>query len=373
MDERGEAAVRIGLVGHGMWVRMYLLPGLLRCKDADVVALCGRDDQRAAATARELGVERSYRDVRRMVQAEDLDALVIASPPAMHEEAVEAAAAAWIAVYCEKPLGLDARQSARIAAAASQVPSMVGFTLRWNRALQGVRDYVLDGGVGRIRHVRIDYRQASSPHGVGWRRGPAAEPNGVLSDLGPHVFDLVRWLGMEFIAVSGVGNRIVAGGNLDECHLLANLTAGATASLACSRISPSDGAPGRTCVVVLGETGWVSCDFGAGAAVRVGGYGGPAEILAQCEAPVPEDPEVDASSDGGAVRETGGAQMPAEMFKRLLDGANRQMSDFVGLAPGGDTDRRRDLPTLGDGHASAAGRRRRGGGHPVGSVGGASG
>ncbi|WP_182347152.1 Gfo/Idh/MocA family protein [Tomitella gaofuii] len=356
--------VRVAVVGHGMWVRMYLLPGLRRCAGVEVVAVCGRDPVRTEAAAAELSIPCAYGDVAEMVRTESPDAVLVASPPVHHREAVAAAAAMGAAVYCEKPLGLDAGQTADMVRAAAGVPTMTGFTLRWNPALAGLRAAVRAGRLGAVRHVEVRYLQPASGGALsGWHRDPAAEPHGVLSDLGPHAADLLRWYGAEAAAVGGVGQALADDGTLDECHLVMRLRpgggeggsrmgAGATANVAFSRVAPPGDGPAVGTIEVRGEAGWGACDFAAGEGYRLGRYDG-AQVW--CGTAAHDFGSVGAV--GGPAVEAVGGLVPPAVMQRLHAGAARQMGDFVALVRAGRADRtnrheggRADLPGLRDGH-----------------------
>lgn len=105
----------IGLVGAGR-SRNGLGPYLARFLEAQgcgVVAIAGRDAERTRAVAAAMAQQHGHA-VEACADAAELcslglDALVIASPPASHLAALQAAAAAGIACLCEKPL-VDAEQ-----------------------------------------------------------------------------------------------------------------------------------------------------------------------------------------------------------------------------------------------------------------------
>ncbi|WP_204004662.1 Gfo/Idh/MocA family protein, partial [Virgisporangium aurantiacum] len=234
------AGPRIGLVGHGWWCRHYLLPALRRA-GAQVPALCGRDEDRARAAARDLDVPAGYGDVDAMLDAQPLDGVLITAPPSAHAGAVVAAAKRGLAVFCEKPLARTAAESARMLDACAGVPTMVGFTRRWDPALMTARRLLDEGAVGRVRHLRYQTASVMAGDATGewtWRYDADEYPYGVLSDLGPHALDLVRWLAGEPTAVGaeattlftdrpapGGGRRPVR--NWDDVVVTADLAGGA--------------------------------------------------------------------------------------------------------------------------------------------------
>lgn len=76
--------------------------GAFRAAGADVTALCGQSlDSTRAIAARE-GISLATTEVRTLCEA--VDAVVVASPDALHREHAEVALEAGCAVLCEKPL-----------------------------------------------------------------------------------------------------------------------------------------------------------------------------------------------------------------------------------------------------------------------------
>ncbi|GAA1538132.1 putative dehydrogenase [Microbacterium ginsengiterrae] len=263
---------RLGLVGHGRWASTYFLPGSRWVSDVDVVAVCGRDAGRASVFAQEHGIPSAYGSIERMLEAERLDGVIIASPPHEHEAAVRAVARHRVAVLCEKPLALDGDGARRIRDLLSDRPGMTGFTLRWHPLFRTLVRAVRGGEVGRVRHVRIRYLQSSGATTArpwGWHFDAATEPLGVVSDLGPHAIDLVRWIVGDVREVTAFARTTIPfradaeGGaaravtNIDDADVQVTAASGVTASLTLSRVAPDTGAPGSITVEVHGETGWI--------------------------------------------------------------------------------------------------------------------
>lgn len=264
---------RLGIVGHGKWPSNHLLPGAKQLEDLTVVAVCGRDEARASAFALAHGIPHSYVDIDRMLAAENLDGIIIATPPGEHEAAVRAAASAGVAAMCEKPLALDLDGAARIRDLMTGLPALTGFTLRWHPLFRELRSVITSGVAGRVQHVRIRYLQSSAATALrpwGWHFDADAEPLGVVSDLGPHAVDLVRWLLGDITEVTAflrttihersddTGPRPVT--NADDADVYLSTVTGTTAALTISRVSPDIGVAGGITIEVLTDAGWIRVD-----------------------------------------------------------------------------------------------------------------
>ena len=327
IDDR-DARFRLGIVGHGMWPSTYLIPGARQLRDVDVVAVCGRDSARAAAFAAAHGIPHSYDSIERMLAVEDLDGVIIATPPCQHEDAVRAVSGFRAAVLCEKPLALDVESARRIRDLLLDRPALTGFTLRWQRLFHQLRETIGSGAVGAVRHVRIRYLQSSAAtpaRGWDWHFDAADEPLGVVSDLGPHAIDLVRWMVGDVTQVtafarttiservdpaSGRGRQVT---NHDDADVQLTAASGATVSLTISRVAPDTGVPGGITIEVLGAEGWIRVDS--------------------------NEADVVIGTASGIHRRP----VPA---MSLLDGAGAQVGDFVRVARGEQAE---GLPTIEDG------------------------
>lgn len=320
---------RLGVIGHGKWPSLYLIPGAQQLPDVDVVAVCGRDPERAAAAAAAHGIPRSYVSVAEMMRAEDLDGVIIATPPEHHEAAARAVAGFRAAVLCEKPLALDGAGAGRIRDWLVGQPALTGFTLRWQPLFRAFQDAVSSGTVGAPKHLRMHYVQSSAATPArpwDWHFDVDSEPLGVVSDLGPHAIDLLRWIIGDVDRVMAFGRTTIAERvdpasgelravtNADDADLLIETTGGPSASLTISRVAPDSGMPGSVSIDVLAERGWIRLDAGS------------AEIII--------------GTSGGIKRR------PIEVVP-FLDGATAQIRDFVDLARGSG---RAGLPSIDDGY-----------------------
>jgi len=137
------------------------------------------------------------------------DALVVATPPSLHAEAVEAAIARRLPVLCEKPLTEDLRSSLdltrRVESAGAHVE--MGFQRRHDPGFVTGRQAVADGTAGRIQLVRLtafDPRVQDRP----WSEWPETDAAPLFLHSSIHDFDFTRWLtGQEVVEVTADGSR----------------------------------------------------------------------------------------------------------------------------------------------------------------------
>jgi 1,5-anhydro-D-fructose reductase (1,5-anhydro-D-mannitol-forming) len=128
-----------------------------------------------------------------------VEAVFVGSHNAGHLADVLAALARRKPVLCEKPLGLNARECARMleAAAKSGAKLFVGHCNRYRDAVEQARGLLAAGRLGRLQSLRVWYSFLCRADA--WRRDSRLSGGGPLLDLGPHLIDFARYVtGGEF-------------------------------------------------------------------------------------------------------------------------------------------------------------------------------
>ena len=191
--------VKVGIIGTSKFADMVHLPLLKSHKGAELVAICGRNQDRADQIAKKYGFRETYGDYEQMIQQCDLDAVVIATPEDLHYPMTMTALEKPLHVLCAKSLALNATQAEEMVrkADASGVKHMVYFTNRWFPHHDYFGRLIRDAFIGRCLyfHFRMMYA-ASLRKGRGYTwRDDGKRSNGVLSDLGSHMIDLCHhWI-----------------------------------------------------------------------------------------------------------------------------------------------------------------------------------
>lgn len=206
--------IRVGLVGTSLWADSMYLPALANHPQGGLVALCGRNREKADALAKRWNVPQVYTDYRAMIESARLDALIVATPNDTHYPITMAALDAGLHVLCEKPLALNYAQAREMAERSDglALKNMVPFTYRYMPTNRYVKQLINEGYIGRPYHLNMryyaDYGRAEQYQ---WVFDSAVAGSGVIADLGAHWFHLARWFFGEIIglncALSTVVNR----------------------------------------------------------------------------------------------------------------------------------------------------------------------
>ena len=133
--------VRWGVLGCASIATRKVVPAMQRSAQCDVVAIASRDPGRAAATAAELGIARSYGSYDDLLADAGVEAVYIPLPNHLHAEWTLRAAAAGKHILCEKPLAMGAAEAREMidGCARAGVALMEAFMYRLHPLWQRVR------------------------------------------------------------------------------------------------------------------------------------------------------------------------------------------------------------------------------------------
>jgi predicted dehydrogenase len=231
---------RLGFLGTG-WIGRHRLEAIAASGAAEVAAIADPAPANAAAARALAPGAIELRSLDELLEA-GLDGLVIATPSALHAEQSVAALEAGLAVFCQKPLGRTAEETARVVEAARRADRLleVDLSYRHVEAARRVRELVLDGDLGDVFAAELLFHNAYGPDKP-WFYDPALSGGGCVIDLGIHLVDLALWT-LGHPAVSAITSRLFAGGVPlegrggveDYAVATLDLDGGAVARLACS-------------------------------------------------------------------------------------------------------------------------------------------
>ena len=123
----------------------------------NIVALCDIDDNYLAAVKQKYPQAKTYNDFRRLLDRQDLDAVVIGTPDHTHAVAAVAALKSGRHVYCEKPLARTVSEARIIAEAARQHKrvTQIGTQIHAGTNYRRVVELVQSGAVGPVREAHV--------------------------------------------------------------------------------------------------------------------------------------------------------------------------------------------------------------------------
>lgn len=196
--------IRIGLLGAGRIGQIHGRNAAAR-PDAKLAAVADALPGSARALAEPLGAE--VRSADEILDAADIDAVLICTPTDTHAGLIERAAKAGKAIFCEKPIDLSSERVANTLAVvkAAGSPLMIGFNRRFDPNFGALEQRLRAGEIGEVEIVTIMSRDPAPPP-VSY----ISRSGGLFRDMMIHDFDMARFiLGEDPVEVQALGSSLV--------------------------------------------------------------------------------------------------------------------------------------------------------------------
>lgn len=237
--------LRIGIIGCGGRARRRLMPALKKIKGTRIVAVCDVYTEHLKAGQHIAGGEAfETADHHALIDRDDVDAVLIATPDHWHVPITVEACEAGKDVYVEKPLTHDPEEGAAVIAAQNENERIVqvGMQQRSMPQFHDARKMIAEGKIGRVFKVRMSWNRNFLPFNkpeynydparIDWQRWLGNAPDqpfdpfrfaqwrwfwdfggGILTDLMVHWLDAVNFvLGYENDAPNARAKRIATVG-----------------------------------------------------------------------------------------------------------------------------------------------------------------
>ncbi|WP_051759884.1 Gfo/Idh/MocA family protein [Herbidospora cretacea] len=183
--------VNVALIGAGRIARVHA-NAYQGVSGGRLVACTDPVEAAAQSLAKDFDLEVAP-STEAILENPDIDAVLIASPNALHPDQTVAALKAGKHVFCQKPIALTLEEADRVVAEAATVDRILqyGFMLRFTPPMPQLRQRITDGELGTLIAARAAVF-GWEPTGD-WFYDPA-QGGGVILDTLVHFADLVLWL-----------------------------------------------------------------------------------------------------------------------------------------------------------------------------------
>lgn len=271
--------IKAGIIGTG-GVGDAELEALLRVGGVEVTAICQRNFERLTSCAKRYAIPKVYTDYRQLIDNDEIEVVHVITPNYLHYEQVTYALEAGRHVVCEKPLGVNAMQTARLVSLAKEkkLVNAVCYNHRFFPLVFHAREMIERGELGSITLIRGyslgDFMASISANQPNhWRTNPkTVGVSKTMSVYGGHLLDLLQFVsglkirevfadfGYVDLTKKGLtydGQDFIEeqGGQLeDHANLLLRFDSGATGA-----VTLSEAALGHKCEVFFEMIGTKSC------------------------------------------------------------------------------------------------------------------
>jgi len=227
--------MKFGVIGAGRIGKIHAANIASRA-DSSVALIADADASAAQALAAATGAK--VADIAAIMSSKEVEAVAICAPTDMHVELIEEAAKAKKAIFCEKPIDLDAARARKCVdvVKANGATLMLGFNRRFDPNFASLQARAAAGAVGNVELVSIASRDPSPPP-ISY----IARSGGLFRDMMIHDFDMARFLlGEEPVSVSAMGAALVdeaigEAGDVDTAVVILQTKSGKVAQISNSR------------------------------------------------------------------------------------------------------------------------------------------
>lgn len=189
----------VGVIGAGYWGK-NLVRAFAGLDSAHLKYVADNSPDILSTVAGQYPEVRVTGDYRRILDDDDVTAVVIAAPAALHHIIAREALLRGKHVFVEKPMTLDAENARELIALAAErnLKLMAGHLLLYHPCITAIRDYIVRGEIGNVYYL---YSQRLN-------LGRVRKDENALFSFAPHdISVMLHLLGTrpEYVAASGRG------------------------------------------------------------------------------------------------------------------------------------------------------------------------
>ncbi len=165
--------IRVGVIGAGAICRDRHLPALRQMADVKLATVCNRSPQSSRRAAEPFGFADVETDWRKLVQRDDIDAVLIGTWPYTHAEMSAAALDAGKHVFCQARMAATLQEARAMVDAAAAHPDLVNHVCPPPMRMPFepyVKKLLAEGALGALRQLRIEALDDSCLGPLHWRQ-----------------------------------------------------------------------------------------------------------------------------------------------------------------------------------------------------------
>ena len=150
---------KIGVIGAGWWATEFHIPHLKERDDVELTSVCKLEEDELQFVKDKFGFKHASTDYIEMLDMEQLDGVVIATPHFAHFENIKAALERGCHVLVEKPMTTNTKDALEVEKILKEknVELFTPYGFNWNPLMAKAEDFVAQGLLGEIQHVDTSF------------------------------------------------------------------------------------------------------------------------------------------------------------------------------------------------------------------------
>lgn len=200
--------MRIGVIGGAGKIGQLRVQTIRDNPETELAAVLDLTEEAAKSAA---GDASAHTNLDRFLDTK-MDAIVVSTPPHVHEDPCVKALERGMHVLVEKPMASDAESCRRILEAGRSAGKTVatGFNMRYYPAFAFVKDTIAKGDIGTLTQIRAYGGHDGLAHFThDWEYRVPESGGGAMWDIGIHMTDMVRHMLGEVTSVYGTARETV--------------------------------------------------------------------------------------------------------------------------------------------------------------------
>ncbi len=240
---------RLAIVGFGQLARRYYVPALRTLDAVEIVAVADPLATSLAAATAAFPRAKCYSDHRALFDREQIDAVVVASPPSSHLGVWIAAALRGLPSFIEKPFVLQGQLGQVEGSPAARRLLMPNFNRRFWPTYRTLRELFLSGSIGTLERADLCLQVNPLRWSSVTKHRLSSDEGGALYDLGSSQLDLIEYVFKNRIASLSAHMRALRWPG-DHVRLDLQLESGLQVTCELAYASPT-----REKIAIVGTTG----------------------------------------------------------------------------------------------------------------------
>ncbi len=204
-----KSRMKFAVIGFGIFGVKRLVPGFSLSTQGTIHAITKRNKKAAEKHAKKhnIPLAYTYEEIDDLLQNEDIKAVAIATPNALHKRDTIKALKAKKHVLLEKPMGMNARECQEMAKIAKETKThlMVAHCLRFNDTVNFFKKTIESGELGDLVSLTADYCFNGHQSSREWLFSKRLAGGGAAFDIGVHAIDTIRYIsGKDVISAEAI-------------------------------------------------------------------------------------------------------------------------------------------------------------------------
>lgn len=213
--------LKLGIVGCGALAQTTHLPVFKKMDDVEIVAICDTDVRKLDHVGQRFGVKKRHVDFQAMVEDDEIEAVIIATPSHLHAPMAIAAFDFGKHVFCEKPMATSLDEAVEMVEASkrTKMKLAVGLNNRFRPDVQTLKHFIDHGELGEIFYMKAGWLMGRSEWAIDeWRSQSIRLGGGAFSSIGVNLLDICLWFydKKDPVSISGSSHLRDRNGRIED-------------------------------------------------------------------------------------------------------------------------------------------------------------